>query len=66
MAGLSAAIVYALDGHITAAMLNNVAFAVFHICVLLSGAWPALTGRRPAADLPSDRLGLDELADSPL
>jgi cellulose synthase (UDP-forming) len=66
MAGLSAATVYGLDGNITAAMLNNVAFAVFHICVLLSGAWAALTGRRPAAALPSDRFHLDELADSPI
>jgi hypothetical protein len=66
IAGLSAAIVYALDGSINAAMLNNVAFAFFHICVLLSGAWPALTGRRPAAALPGTRLGLDELADSPI
>jgi len=31
------------------ATLNNVAFALLHVCVLLSGVWPALRGARAAA-----------------
>ncbi|HEX3794207.1 MAG TPA: cellulose synthase catalytic subunit [Acidimicrobiales bacterium] len=40
---------YALDRSITAATLNNVAFALLHLSVLLVGAWPALAGRRRVA-----------------
>lgn len=35
------------------ATLNNVAFALLHICVLLAGVWPALVGARSrAAEVP--------------
>ncbi|MGH8995786.1 MAG: glycosyltransferase family 2 protein [Acidimicrobiales bacterium] len=46
MAVLGFAIAHALDGRLTAGTLNNVAFALFHLCVLLVGVWPAVAGRR--------------------
>jgi cellulose synthase (UDP-forming) len=35
-------------GH-SPATLNNVAFAALHVCVLMTGIWPALVGARAAA-----------------
>ncbi|HEX4217820.1 MAG TPA: glycosyltransferase family 2 protein [Acidimicrobiales bacterium] len=46
IAGLLAAVGYALDQNLTAATLNNVAFALFHVSVLMVGSWSALAGRR--------------------
>jgi cellulose synthase (UDP-forming) len=46
MAILASATGYALERSITAATLNNVAFAVLHLSVLLVGSWSALVGRR--------------------
>jgi cellulose synthase (UDP-forming) len=49
MAVLLSSTGYALDRSITAATLNNVAFAMLHLCVLLVGSWTALVGRRRSA-----------------
>jgi len=46
MTMLGGAITYALAHGVTAGRLNNVAFALLHISVLVVGAWPALVGRR--------------------
>jgi len=45
LAGVSA---WGLIHHRDAATFNNAAFAVFHICILLTGCWPALRPPRPA------------------
>jgi cellulose synthase (UDP-forming) len=45
---LGFSIAWALARTLTAATVNNVAFAVLHLSVLLIGAWPALVGRRAA------------------
>ncbi len=44
---LLGAVAYGLARDQGPATLNNVAFAGLHVCVLLSGAWPALKGTRP-------------------
>jgi cellulose synthase (UDP-forming) len=49
VAVLAFCIVWAMARTLTAATVNNVAFAVLHLSVLLIGAWPALVGRRAAA-----------------
>ncbi len=50
LAGVSAwGLVHSRDS----ATLNNVAFALFHICILLTGLWPAL--RRPPLAAAPDR-----------
>jgi cellulose synthase (UDP-forming) len=46
---LAAAIGWGLAHSRSPATLNNVAFAVLHICVLSAGVWPALVGTRRAA-----------------
>jgi cellulose synthase (UDP-forming) len=46
IAGLVGVSVWGLSRTRDAATLNNVAFAAFHVCVLLTGCWSAL---RPAA-----------------
>jgi cellulose synthase (UDP-forming) len=43
---LLSAMGYALDRSLTAASLNNVAFAGLHLSVLTVGSWSALVGRR--------------------
>ena len=48
LAVLAFCIVWAMARTLTAATVNNVAFAVLHLSVLLIGAWPALVGRRVA------------------
>lgn len=45
IAFLTVVSVYGLAHSHTSATYNNVAFALFHICILLTGCWPAL--RRP-------------------
>jgi cellulose synthase (UDP-forming) len=55
--GLTLVIVYGLSQHRNAATLNNVAFALFHITVLLTGSWAAL---RPA---PAERTPASMLAE---
>jgi hypothetical protein len=64
MAGLLAATGYALDQSLTAATLNNVAFALLHVSVLVVGSWSALVGRRRTARAvePLDRTELEEVA----
>jgi cellulose synthase (UDP-forming) len=46
MAVLLVAIAYAMARTLTAGTVNNVAFAVLHLSVLVVGVWPALAGRR--------------------
>ena len=56
MGVLLAAMAYALDRSLTAASLNNVAFALLHLSVLVVGSWSAIVGRRrpgPAAAPPT-------------
>ena len=58
MAALMASIAYAMARTLTAGTVNNVAFAVLHLSVLVIGAWPALAGRRAAearVDEPADQ-----------
>ncbi len=45
MALLASSIGYAFAGRFTPGTLNNVAFALFHLSVLLVGVWPAVAGR---------------------
>jgi cellulose synthase (UDP-forming) len=52
MGFLLAAMAYALDQSLTAATLNNVAFALLHLSVLLVGSWSALVGRRRSIEPP--------------
>jgi cellulose synthase (UDP-forming) len=52
MGFLLAAIGYALDRSLTAASLNNIAFALLHLSVLLVGSWPAIVGRRRSREVP--------------
>jgi hypothetical protein len=60
---LLAAIGYALAQSLTAATLNNVAFALLHVSVLLAGAWPALVGRgRSSEPSPVEEWELEEEA----
>jgi len=59
--------VYGLAGGVTASTLNNVAFVLLHVTVLLGGIWPALVRSRgeaipddesiPAADLQLEPQG---------
>jgi cellulose synthase (UDP-forming) len=49
---LLAAVGYALDTDLSAATLNNVAFALLHLSVLAAGTWPALAGRRRTDERP--------------
>jgi cellulose synthase (UDP-forming) len=64
IATLLAAIGYALDQNLTAATLNNVAFALLHVSVLIVGSWSALAGRRRTvrAPEPVPRPELEEVA----
>jgi cellulose synthase/poly-beta-1,6-N-acetylglucosamine synthase-like glycosyltransferase len=50
---LCTAAVYGLAQAITASTLNNVAFVLLHVAVLLGGIWPALTRTRGQA-IPDD------------
>ena len=50
---LLGAVVYGLARDQGPATLNNVAFAALHVCVLVSGAWPALKGTRAPAVTPA-------------
>ncbi|MBV8432007.1 MAG: glycosyltransferase [Solirubrobacterales bacterium] len=45
LAGVS---IWGLLQHQDAATFNNAAFALFHICILTTGCWPALRRARPA------------------
>ena len=65
MAGLLSATGYALDQSLTAATLNNVAFALLHVSVLVVGSWSAIVGRRRSVRVPEpmeDRTALEEVA----
>jgi cellulose synthase (UDP-forming) len=53
MACLVSAVGYALAQNLTAATLNNVAFAMLHISVLAVGSWSALVGRRRSVPVDS-------------
>jgi cellulose synthase (UDP-forming) len=58
LAGIS---IYGLIHSQNSATYNNVAFALFHICILLTGCWPALRRPRPiplAAGASSAAVGL--------
>ncbi|HVX20962.1 MAG TPA: glycosyltransferase [Acidimicrobiales bacterium] len=46
VAVLLSAVGYALSRQVTAATLNNVAFALLHVSVLTTGCWAAVVGRR--------------------
>jgi cellulose synthase (UDP-forming) len=50
---LCGAALYGLVRSTGAATLNNVAFALLHVIVLVTGAWPALRGGRAATDRSS-------------
>jgi len=56
VAVLLSAVGYALVLQVTAATLNNVAFALLHVSVLTAGSWSAIVGRRrqqaPAVEPP--------------
>ena len=52
MGFLLAAMAYALDRSLTAASLNNVAFALLHLSVLVVGSWSAIVGRRRSTEEP--------------
>jgi cellulose synthase (UDP-forming) len=45
---LAAVSIWGLARHQDSATFNNAAFALFHICVLMTGCWPALRRPRPA------------------
>jgi cellulose synthase (UDP-forming) len=51
---LLAAAVYGLARDREPSTVNNAAFALFHVSILLSGAWPALRRRGPAAREPEE------------
>lgn len=61
MAVLAGAIVVALAGRMDASTMNNAAFAILHVSVLLAGSWAALVGvrrvraRRAPADASAAR-----------
>ncbi|HEY2214846.1 MAG TPA: cellulose synthase catalytic subunit [Acidimicrobiales bacterium] len=56
MGTLAAAMGYGLDQSVSAATLNNVAFAFLHLSVLTVGTWPALVGRQRTTTTISNRL----------
>ncbi|MGH9073831.1 MAG: glycosyltransferase family 2 protein [Acidimicrobiales bacterium] len=64
VAGLLSATGYALDRSLTAATLNNVAFALLHVSVLVAGSWSAVVGRRRSVRVPQPaaRPDLEEVA----
>jgi cellulose synthase (UDP-forming) len=51
---LLGAAAYGLSRDASPATLNNVAFAALHVCVLLTGAWPALRKDGGAAVTPAE------------
>jgi len=53
LAVLLSAIGYALSRQVTAATLNNVAFASLHVSVLATGCWAAVVGRRRQLTSPA-------------
>lgn len=63
MAVLLSAVGFAFARNLTPATMNNVAFAMLHIVVLLAGAWPALVGRRRPRALPEEPLRVLESAE---
>jgi cellulose synthase (UDP-forming) len=65
IAGLLSAVGFAVDGSLSAATVNNVAFATLHITVLSVGAWPAIVGRRPLKALREEPTSVAELAGEP-
>jgi len=62
MAALLFAMGFAFTRHPTPGTVNNMAFALLHLSVLVVGVWPALAGQRaavaasaPASEAPEER-----------